>query len=83
MISVICRSAKCVEAAAIATTAVSAPLPEPLATDVIMNKGLLRLVDYKKAWAKVGLATLLAVLGGVATSWGEAIYSWFQVPKGH
>jgi NitT/TauT family transport system substrate-binding protein len=31
----------------------AAPLPEPLATDVTMNRGLLRLVDYKKAWAKV------------------------------
>jgi NitT/TauT family transport system substrate-binding protein len=31
----------------------AAPLPEPLAADVTMNRGLLRLVDYKKAWAKV------------------------------
>jgi NitT/TauT family transport system substrate-binding protein len=31
----------------------AAPLPEPLATDAAMNRGLLRLVDYKKAWAQV------------------------------
>ena len=30
-----------------------APLPEPLATNITVNKKLLRLIDYKKAWAKV------------------------------
>jgi NitT/TauT family transport system substrate-binding protein len=30
-----------------------APLPEPLATDMVTNKGLLRLIDYKEAWAEV------------------------------
>ena len=29
----------------------AAPLPEPLATNVIMNRGLLRAIDYKEAWA--------------------------------
>jgi len=29
------------------------PLPEPLATDMVKNKGLVRLIDYKEAWAKV------------------------------
>ncbi len=31
----------------------AAPLPEPLVTNLVVNKGLLRLVDYKKAWARV------------------------------
>ena len=31
----------------------AAPLPEPLATDVVMNRGLRRLIDYRKAWAEV------------------------------
>jgi len=31
----------------------AAPLPEPLATNIIVNQGFLRLVDYKKAWARV------------------------------
>jgi len=31
----------------------AAPLPEPLATSVTVNQGLLRLIDYKKAWARV------------------------------
>jgi len=31
----------------------AAPLPEPLATNVIMNRGLLRAIDYKEAWAEL------------------------------
>ena len=31
----------------------AAPLPEPLATDLVLNKGLTRLIDYKEAWARV------------------------------
>ncbi|UCB47063.1 MAG: ABC transporter substrate-binding protein [Spirochaetota bacterium] len=34
----------------------AAPLPEPLATNVIVHHGLRRLVDYKKAWAGVSQA---------------------------
>jgi ABC-type nitrate/sulfonate/bicarbonate transport system substrate-binding protein len=30
-----------------------APLPEPLATNMVKNKGLVRLIDYKEAWAEV------------------------------
>jgi NitT/TauT family transport system substrate-binding protein len=30
-----------------------APLPEPLATNMVNNKGLVRLIDYKEAWAEV------------------------------
>lgn len=30
-----------------------APLPEPLATSMVKQYGLIRLIDYKKAWAKV------------------------------
>lgn len=30
----------------------AAPIPEPLATDLVLNKGLYRLIDYKKAWAE-------------------------------
>jgi NitT/TauT family transport system substrate-binding protein len=30
------------------------PLPEPLATNVVMNKNLVRVIDYKKAWADAG-----------------------------
>ncbi len=30
-----------------------APLPEPLATNLAVNKGLKRLIDYKQAWADV------------------------------
>lgn len=30
-----------------------APLPEPLATSMIQKHGLLRLIDYKKAWADI------------------------------
>lgn len=26
---------------------------------------------------KAGVATILAVLGGIATRWGESIYNWF------
>jgi NitT/TauT family transport system substrate-binding protein len=31
----------------------AAPLPEPLATNLVLNKGLTRLIDYKEAWARV------------------------------
>ena len=31
----------------------AAPLPEPLATNVIQSYGLIRLIDYKEAWAEV------------------------------
>ena len=31
----------------------AAPLPEPLVTNLVVNKGLLRLIDYKRAWADV------------------------------
>jgi NitT/TauT family transport system substrate-binding protein len=31
----------------------AAPLPEPLATEVVRNKGLKRLIDYRRAWAVV------------------------------
>jgi NitT/TauT family transport system substrate-binding protein len=31
----------------------AAPLPEPLATNMVNNKGLVRLIDYKEAWASV------------------------------
>ena len=31
----------------------AAPLPEPLATDLVLNKGLSRLIDYKEAWSRV------------------------------
>jgi ABC-type nitrate/sulfonate/bicarbonate transport system substrate-binding protein len=30
-----------------------APLPEPLATNMVKNKGLARLISYKEAWARV------------------------------
>ncbi|MBN2322807.1 MAG: ABC transporter substrate-binding protein [Spirochaetes bacterium] len=32
----------------------AAPLPEPLATNVVINKNLVRMIDYKKAWADAG-----------------------------
>jgi len=31
----------------------AAPIPEPLATNVIQSYGLMRLIDYKEAWAEV------------------------------
>ncbi len=31
----------------------AAPLPEPLVTNLVVNKGLLRLIDYKEAWATI------------------------------
>lgn len=31
----------------------AAPLPEPLVTNMVKNKGLVRLIDYKEAWARV------------------------------
>lgn len=30
-----------------------APLPEPLATNLVTTKGLLRLIDYQQAWAEI------------------------------
>lgn len=31
----------------------AAPFPEPLATNMVRDKGLIRLIDYKEAWAEV------------------------------
>ena len=35
----------------------AAPLPEPLATSMVKQHGLIRLIDYKKAWALVSGGT--------------------------
>jgi NitT/TauT family transport system substrate-binding protein len=37
-----------------------APLPEPLATRVLKNSGLKRLIDYKQAWAEVSGGDMLS-----------------------
>lgn len=38
----------------------AAPLPEPLATWVLKNSGLKRLIDYKQAWAQVSGSDMLS-----------------------